>query len=97
MLAAGKAGLVVVTINPVLQVREAEYILQQGDVRALFFMAHVRNADHLTTVRSLTTPETGNGEVTSEQLPLLKHVSLIGVPPAKSSPARVGDQPWWRR
>ena len=92
MLAAGKAGLVVVTINPVLQVREVEYILQQGDVRALFFMAHVRNADHLTTVRSLTTPDTGNGEVTSERLPLLKHVSLIGVPPAEIL-AREGWRP----
>ena len=83
MLGAVKAGLVVVTINPVLQAREVEYILQQGDVRALFFMARVRDSDHLATLRSLTTPGNRNGDVTSEQLPLLKHVSLIGSRPAE--------------
>jgi fatty-acyl-CoA synthase len=81
MLGAAKAGLVVVTINPVLQADEVEYILQQGDVRALLCMARVRNIDHLATVRSLTRPGASHGEVTSERLPLLKHVTLIGVPP----------------
>ncbi len=41
MMAAAKAGLVLVTINPVLRAAEIEYILKQGDVRALFFMARV--------------------------------------------------------
>jgi fatty-acyl-CoA synthase len=81
MLGAAKAGLVVVTINPVLQADEVEYILQQGDVRALLCMARVRTTDHLATVRSLTSPGASHGEVTSERLPLLKHVTLIGVPP----------------
>jgi fatty-acyl-CoA synthase len=81
MLAAAKAGLVTVTVNPVLQAAEVEYILQQGDVRALFFMARVRASDHLSTVRSLISPGTANGEVTSERLPLLKHVSMMSVPP----------------
>jgi len=70
MLGAVKAGLVVVTINPVLQAAEVEYILKQGDVRALFFMARVRDYDHLATIRSLITPGAKNGEVTSQQLPL---------------------------
>src|SRR5438094_7481207 len=35
MMAAAKAGLVLVTINPLLQAAEVEYILKQGDVRAL--------------------------------------------------------------
>ena len=56
MMGAAKAGLVLVTINPVLHAAEIEYILKQGDVRALFFMARVRDYDHLTTIRSLTTP-----------------------------------------
>ena len=34
MLGAAKAGLVLVTINPVLQAAEVEYILKQGGVRA---------------------------------------------------------------
>jgi fatty-acyl-CoA synthase len=80
MLGAAKAGLVLVTINPVLQAAEVEYILKQGDVRALFFMAKVRDCDHLATIRALTTPGSRNGEVTSERLPMLRYVSLMGMP-----------------
>jgi fatty-acyl-CoA synthase len=61
-MAAAKAGLVLVTVNPVLHVAEIEYILKQGDVRALFLMAKIRDHDCLATVRSLTTdalPGTG--------------------------------------
>jgi fatty-acyl-CoA synthase len=78
MFGAAKAGLVLVTINPVLQAAEVEYILNQGDVRALFFMAQVRDYNHLATIHSLTTPGTKNGEVTSQRLPVLSHVSLMG-------------------
>src|SRR3989440_10239196 len=76
MLGAAKAGLVLVTINPVLGAAEVEYILKQGDVQALFFMARVRDFDHLATIRALTTPGSKHGEVTSERFPLLRHVSL---------------------
>src|SRR5712692_8228144 len=82
MMGAAKAGLVLVTINPVLRAAEVEYILKQGDVRALLFMARVSDYDHLTTIRSLTTPGTKNGEATSERLPRLSYVSLMGIPPA---------------
>ncbi len=82
MMGAAKAGLVLVTINPVLQAAEVEYILKQGDVRALFFMAKVRNHDCLDTIRSLTTPGSHNGEVSSERLPMLRYVCLLGMPPA---------------
>src|SRR5437016_5178019 len=81
-LAAFKAGLVLITINPVLLAHEVEYILKQGDVTALFFMARIRDHDCLATMRSLTTPGTKNGDVTSETLPLLRYVSLLGAPPA---------------
>src|SRR2546423_10766834 len=81
-MAAAKAGLVLVTINPVLRAAEVEYILKQGDIRALFFMARVRDHDHLATIRALTTPGSKHGEVTSERFPLLRHVSLLGMPPA---------------
>src|SRR5215470_16656478 len=74
-MAAAKAGLVLVTINPVLRAAEVEYILKQGDVRALFFMARIRDHDCLSTVRTLTTPGRKPGEVRSERLPLLRYSS----------------------
>src|SRR5712691_5197699 len=82
MFGAAKAGLVLVTINPVLRAAEIEYILKQGDVQALFFMARVRDYDHLATIRSLTTAGANNGAVTSERLAVLRYVSVMGMPPA---------------
>src|SRR5437660_11650299 len=58
MFGAAKAGLVLATINPVLRAAEVEYILKQGDVRALFFMARVRESDHLAIISAITTPGT---------------------------------------
>jgi fatty-acyl-CoA synthase len=81
MMAAAKVGLVLVTINPLLQAAEVEYILKQGDVQMLFFDAKVRQYDHLATLRSLITPGTRNGEVSSERFPQLRYVSLMGLLP----------------
>jgi fatty-acyl-CoA synthase len=81
-MAAAKAGLVLVTVNPVLRAAEIEYLLKQGDVRALFFMAQIRDHNCLETMRALTTPGAKNGEVTSERLPKLRHLCLVGAPPA---------------
>jgi fatty-acyl-CoA synthase len=80
-LAAFKAGLVLITINPVFRAHEAEYILKQGDVIALFFMARIRDHDCLATMHSLTTPGAKNGEVTGDALPKLRYMSLLGAPP----------------
>ena len=80
-MAAAKAGLVLVTINPVLRAQEVEYILKQGDVTALFFMGKVRDHNCLETMRSFTTPGTHNGEVQSERLPMLRYMCLLGMPP----------------
>src|SRR5437868_478585 len=74
--------IAVLAANLPVQAAEVEYILKQGDVRALFFMARVRDYDHLATIRTLTTPGSTYGEVTSEYFPLLRHVSLLGMPPA---------------
>ena len=90
-MAAAKAGLVLVTINPVLRAAEVEYILKQGDVQALFFMAKIRDHDCLSTVRTLTTPGRKPGEVRSERLPLLHYISLLGAPPAD-----LAGQDGWR-
>src|SRR5436309_10875704 len=89
-MAAAKAGLVLVTVNPVLRAQEVKYILKQGDVQALFFMARVRDHDCLATVRALTTPGSQHGAVSSERLPRLRYVSLLGAPPAAS-----GEQDGW--
>ncbi len=90
-MAAAKAGLVLVTVNPVLRAQEVEYILKQGDVQALFCMARIRDHDCLATVRALTTPGSQHGAVSSERLPMLRYVSLLGAPPAGS-----GEQDGWR-
>ena len=80
-MAAAKTGLVLVTINPVLRAREVEYILKQGDVRALFFMARLRDHDCLATMHSLVSSGNHQGKITSEQLPLLHSVCLLGASP----------------
>jgi fatty-acyl-CoA synthase len=82
IMAAAKAGLVLVTINPALQAEEVEYILKQGDVQALFFMAQVRTYDHLATLHTLISPGVKQGEVTSERLPRLRFLCLMGMPPS---------------
>src|SRR5437773_94592 len=79
--AAAKAGLILVTVNPVYRATELEYVLKQGDVVALFFMARVRDHDCLATIRSMITPGGKNGEVSSERLPALRYVCLMGMPP----------------
>src|SRR6266571_8257096 len=82
--AAAKAGLVLVTVNPVYRVAELEYVLKQGDVKALFFMAQVRDHNCLATVRSMVASREKNGEVvsgSSERLPMLRYVCLMGMPP----------------
>src|SRR5947208_10645470 len=71
-MAAAKVGLVLVTINPSYRTAELEYVLKQGDVVALFFMARTRDHDYLETVRSLVIPGPYYGEVSSERLPKLR-------------------------
>jgi fatty-acyl-CoA synthase len=90
-MAAAKAGLVLVTVNPVVRARELEYVLRQGDVAALFFMARIRDHDCLATVRALVTPGAQPGEVRSERLPLLRYTCLIG-----PTPAALQQESGWR-
>jgi fatty-acyl-CoA synthase len=91
-MAAAKAGLGLVTVNPVLRAHEVEYILKQGDVRALFCMAQTRNHNCLATVRSMRTPGSQPGAVSSERLPMLRYVSLLGAPP-RYGPRRESNAP----
>jgi fatty-acyl-CoA synthase len=89
-MGAAKAGLVLVTINPAYRAAELEYVLKQGDVVALFFMARVRDHDCLETVRSLVTPGLNYGAVSSERLPMLRYVCLLGSP----TPGLSGHSDW---
>ena len=91
-MGAAKAGLVLVTINPLLRGAEIEYILRQGDIRALFFMANIRDHDCLATIRSMTIPGEKNGVVSGERLPMLRYVSLVGAPPV-GLPGQKGWRP----
>jgi len=90
-MAAAKAGLVLVTVNPLLRAYEVEYILKQGDVQALFFMAKIRDHDCLATVRSMTNPGSQHGAVMGERLPLLRYVCLLSAPPTD-----MVEQDGWR-
>jgi fatty-acyl-CoA synthase len=91
-MAAAKAGLVLVTVNPALRATEVEYILKQGDVQALFFMARVRDHDCLATVRSLITPGERNGELSGgDRLSHLRYACLLG-----AAPAGLLEQEGWR-
>jgi fatty-acyl-CoA synthase len=90
-MAAAKAGLVLVTVNPAYRAQELKYVLKQGDVRVFFLMAQVRDHDCLATLRLLVTPGTRNGDVSSERLPLLRSVCLLG-----TVPKGVLEQEGWR-
>ncbi|HLI72020.1 MAG TPA: AMP-binding protein [Ktedonobacteraceae bacterium] len=90
-MAAAKAGLVLVTVNPALQAREVEYILKQGDIQALFFMARVRDHDCLASIRSMIEPGEQIGELASTSLPRLRYACLLG-----AAPAGLLDQAGWR-
>lgn len=91
-IAAAKAGLVLVTINPSYRASELAYVLKQGDVVALFFMARVRDHDCLATINALTTPGSEHGEVSSTSLPRLRYTCLLGA----SLFSETTQQPAWR-
>jgi fatty-acyl-CoA synthase len=91
-MAAAKVGLVLVTINPAAHQAELEYILKQSDVAALFFMARMHDQNCLETVTSLVTPGLYYGAVSSEPLPVLRYVCLLGTPP----PGKSGQLDPWR-
>src|SRR5260370_13457431 len=90
--ATAKVGPVLVTVNPVYRANELEYVLKQGDVKALFFMAQVRDHNCLATVRSMVTPGgEKHGEVSSEYLPELRTACLMG-----AAPKELLEQEGWR-
>ncbi len=90
-MAAAKAGLVLLTINPAYRSAELEYVLKQGDVVALFFMERVRDHNCLETVSAMITPSATHGQVSGERLPRLRYTCLLG-----PSPSVNASQSSWR-
>jgi fatty-acyl-CoA synthase len=80
--ATGKIGAVLVTVNPAYKARELGYILEQSDAAALFLTRGVKDIDFLEILQSAVPELAGamNGEVSSGELPYLKHGVLMGEP-----------------
>ena len=80
--ATGKVGAVLVTINPAYRARELEYVLGQSDAAALFLTRGVKDTDFVEVLQNAVPELAGadGGKVTSEDLPFLKHVILMGEP-----------------
>lgn len=82
-LAVSKIGGVLVTINTNYRAAEIEYALKQGDIKALFLIEELRGFSYLDAVYSVA-PELKilgdplQQELSSENLPRLKRVVLIG-------------------
>ena len=78
--ATGKVGAVLVTINPAYRARELQYVLEQSDAAALFLTRGVKGADFLEVLGDAVPElsEAKNGRVSSDEVPFLKHVVLMG-------------------
>jgi fatty-acyl-CoA synthase len=78
--ATGKAGAVLVTINPAYKSHELKYVLEQSDAVALFLTEGAGDADFLQILQGAVPElvETADGELSIEDLPFLKNVVLMG-------------------
>ncbi|HMX29910.1 MAG TPA: AMP-binding protein, partial [Blastocatellia bacterium] len=82
-MALAKIGGVLVTVNTNYRAAEIEYVLRQGDIKALFLIEELRGNSYLESVYSAapelkTLSDPVNQELQSEKLPRLKRVVLIG-------------------
>ncbi len=82
-MALAKIGGVLVTVNTNYRAAEIEYVLRQGDIKALFLIEELRGNSYLDSVyaaapelKDLSDP--AKQELQSEKLPKLKRVVLIG-------------------
>jgi fatty-acyl-CoA synthase len=86
--ATGKAGAVLVTINPAYKSHELKYVLEQSDAVALFLTEGAGDADFLQILQGAVPElvETADGELSIEDLPFLKNVVLMGGDSAEGLP-----------
>src|SRR5829696_1736123 len=89
--ATGKMGAVLVTVNPAYKANELKYVLEQSDAAALFLTRGVKGADFVEILQEAASDLTdaGEGELSVEGLPHLKHIVLIG-DDAEDSPGIMG-------
>ena len=84
--ATGKAGAVLVTINPAYKSHELKYVLEQSDTTALFLTEGVKDADFLEILQNAVPDLTGNGGLPTDDLPFLQNVVLMGSEPPEDLP-----------
>ncbi len=92
--ATGKAGAVLVTINPAYRAAELKYVLEQSDSAALFLTEGARGADFLDILQGAV-PELADstdGEISAEALPYLRNVVLMGGKPPETLPVMSFEQ-----
>ncbi len=82
-LACARIGAVLVTINTAYRASELEYVLRQGDVKALFMVEELRGNPYLQSLYSIA-PEIKivadplHETISSPALPRLKYACLLG-------------------
>ena len=79
--ATGKMGAVLVTINPAYRSNELKDVLEQSDSVVLFLTEGVKGVKFVEVFQKAVPEisETGEGgEISSEELPFLKHAVLMG-------------------
>ncbi|MDQ4129107.1 MAG: AMP-binding protein [Actinomycetota bacterium] len=86
--ATGKAGAVLVTINPAYKAHELKYVLRQSDAAALFLTEGTRDVDFLKNLRGAVPELTAasSGDLSVADLPFLKSVVLMGGEPPEGLP-----------
>ncbi|MEQ3363346.1 AMP-binding protein [Raoultibacter massiliensis] len=80
MYATAKAGIVMVTVNPVYKSHELDYVLKQSDMKALCVIDAYRDVDYLQIIRDLV-PESlaqERGHLKSENYPMLENLIYMG-------------------
>ena len=80
MYATAKAGIVMVTVNPVYKSHELDYVLKQSDMKALCVIDAYRDVDYLKIIRELV-PESltqQRGHLESESYPMLENLIYMG-------------------
>src|SRR5215216_1803842 len=92
--ATGKAGAVLVTVNPAYRANELKYVLDQSDSAALFLTEGVKGADFIE-ILGQAVPELADapdGELSLDELPYLKHVVLMGAEAPEGLPILTFDE-----
>jgi fatty-acyl-CoA synthase len=77
--AAAKAGLILVNINPAYRVLELEHVLRASGCKALVTAVSFKSSHYLEMIATLA-PDFAHGprSITSERLPALRHVIVLG-------------------